>query len=213
MIWQAPNLARDPFANLRPLVRASALLTLAAVVLTGWNLFSYLRAGSGAAHLEADLARVAHETDEARARLATIERDLAAHDLAAENKRAAFLNERIEERSFSWNLLLTRLAEAEPRGVRIRNLSPAFGKKGREAVASIATGDRRAPVALSIQGEAQDGEALLDFIDRLFAHPAFDSPKLAREGKQDGGVTAFTLSVIYLPEPQDEPATSGAPVS
>lgn len=202
MIWQAPNLARDPFVNLRPLRRTATALAVAAVALTGWNAVSYLRAGSGAAQLESELARVTRETDEARTRLATIERDLAAHDLAAENRRAEFLNARIEERTFPWNRLFTRLAEAQPRGVRLRSLQPSFGKRrgGTAAEGSDGSGASGGRVALAIQGEAEDGEALLEFVDRLFEHPAFDSPKLSREGKQGGELTSFTLSVVYLPE-------------
>ncbi len=200
MIWQAPNLAKAPFVNLRPLQRTVAVLALAAVVLTGWNAVSYLRSGSGAAALERELARLTLETTEARARLATIERDLSAHDLAAENRRAEFLNARIEERTFAWNQLFTRLAEAEPRGVRIRSLSPRFGKSRSGAEGSAAADGIGTSVALSIQGEAEDGEALLDFVDRLFEHPSFDMPKLTSEGKQGSGVTAFNLSVNYLPK-------------
>ena len=196
MIWQAPNLARDPFVNLRPLRRTAMALAIGAVALTGWNVVSYLRAGSGTAHLQAELARVTRETEEARTRLATIERDLAAHDLAAENRRAEFLNARIEERTFSWNRLFTRLAEAQPRGVRIRSLAPSFDRKRGEEDAARLGG----AVALAIQGEAEDGESLLEFVDRLFDHPSFDTPKLSREGSQGGAATSFSLSVVYLPE-------------
>lgn len=193
MSWQAPNLARDPFVNRRPVVRTSAALTLAALALTGWNAVSYLRAGSGAATMAAEIQRLERESAEARARLATIERDLASQDLAALNRRTTFVNARIEERTFSWNLLFTRLAEALPRGVRLASLSPRFGEQP-------AAGDERAPVVLQIKGEAEEGEALLEFVDRLFEHPAFDSPNLSREGQSGGGL-GFDLRVVYLPEP------------
>lgn len=193
MSWQAPNLAREPFVNAGPVVRLAAALAVAGFALTAWNVVSYLRAGSGAAHLEAEIEAARRAIEAAQARLATIERDLAAHDLAAENRKASFLNDRIEERTFSWNRLFTRLAEAEPRGVRIRSLAPSFGKN-RGASADLAL----APVALGIRGEAEDGEALLEFVDRLFEHPSFDTPKLSREARQ-GGVTSFSLSVTYLP--------------
>ena len=192
MSWQAPNLARDPFVNQRPLVRASAALALIAVVLTGWNVVSYLRAGSGAEAMATEIARLERESAEARSRLATLERDLARLDLAAFNRRAEFVNDRIRERSFSWNLLFTRLAEALPRGVRLASVSPHFGED--------APGD--AVVELRLRGEAEDGEALLEFVDSLFEHPAFDRPDLNREGQSDSGTTSFDLSVRYLPEPR-----------
>jgi hypothetical protein len=199
--WQAPNLARDPFVNQRPLLRASAALALVAVVLTGWNVVSYLRAGSGAEAMATETARLERASAEARARLATLERDLARLDLAAYNRRAAFVNDRIRERSFSWNLLFTRLAEALPRGVRLASVTPRFGD-------DLPGGDARsagrggAEVELRLRGEAEDGEALLEFVDSLFEHPAFDRPDLNREGQSQGAMTSFDLSVRYLPEPQ-----------
>ena len=58
MSWQAPNLARRPFVNLRPLRRTSIALTVVGVALTAWNAASYLRAGSGAAAKSAEVARL-----------------------------------------------------------------------------------------------------------------------------------------------------------
>ncbi|MGH7337733.1 MAG: hypothetical protein ACREI7_09150 [Myxococcota bacterium] len=195
--WQAPNLAREPFLNQRPLLRASTALALAAVVLTGANAVSYLRAGSGAEATARELVRLERAGAETRSRLATLERDLAQFDLAALNRRAAFVNDRIEERSFSWNLLFTRLAEALPRGVRLASVSPRFGDDGRKGGAR-----RGAEVVLHLRGEAEDGEALLEFVDSLFEHPAFDRPDLNREGQSKGAMTSFDLTVSYLPEPE-----------
>lgn len=194
MSWQAPNLAREPFLNLRPLRRVATALALAAVALTAWNSVSYLRAGSGAARRSAELARLAAETAAARARLATIESDLASRDLAAENRRALFLNERIAQRTFDWNALFDRLAEVQPRGVRLRSLTPRLG-------AVPADGDAaRAVVSLTLDAEAEDGEAMLEMVDNLFAHPSFAAPNLSRESRQRGGEIDFDLSVDYFPE-------------
>jgi Tfp pilus assembly protein PilN len=195
--WSGPNLARRPFVNLRPLHRTAAALGLLALALTAWNLFTFERAGSGAAARATEIARLEAGITEARARLATIETDLAARDLDAENRRAEFLNARIEERSFSWNLLFDRLAEALPVEVRLRSLSPRVlgtrpGERDRR------TASVRTPVELRIQGEAGDDEALLEFVDRLFAHPSFDRPNLERESTQ-GGSVSFSLTVTFFP--------------
>ncbi len=208
MSWQAPNLARRAFVNLRPLRRVSALFSAVAVLFTAWNVQASRSAGLGAERVVADLTRIERETEVAAARLATIERDLGAFDLTGDNRKTLFLNARIEERSFSWNLLLTRLAEAEPRGVRIVELSPRFATRAekptderRPTLASRPGPASRSPVGLQISGEAEDDEALLDFVDRLFAHPAFDSPKLERESRTGSGTLQFGLTTTYLPEP------------
>jgi Tfp pilus assembly protein PilN len=205
--WIGPNLARRPFLNLRPVHRTAAALTVAALLLTAWNVFSFEREGSGAAARAAAIAALERESGAARERLATIEADLARRDLDAENRRAAFLNARIEERTFSWNQLFDRLAEALPPEVRVRSLSPRVAGERRGRTASV-----RTPVELRIVGEAEDDEALLAFVDRLFAHPSFARPNLQNESRQNVGSLAFTLSVTFYPEPPavPEPEAGGA---
>jgi len=196
--WPAPNLARAPFLNRRPLHRVAGTLAALALALTGWNVATYTRAGSGAAAKRGEITRLRQQVDAARSRLATIESDLASRDLAAENRRAAFLNSRIEERAFSWNQLFDRLAEALPRGVRLRNLSPRVlgGQAGRRG----GTASLRTPVRLNITGEAEDDEALLELVDNLFAHPSFAAPDLQSERRTPGDALSFKLDVVYYPQ-------------
>jgi Tfp pilus assembly protein PilN len=209
MSWQAPNLAHHPFENLRPVRRTALVFWLAAVGLTGWNVTTWYAAGAGAKEKTAELARLQRETREASARVDTLEHDLAGADLEAENKRTAFLNARIAERVFSWNLLLDRLVETLPEGVRLRQLSPDAGRRDARATQGIET------VALSISGEAQDDDALLEFIDRLFADPRFGRPDLARQATRDDGIVQFELAVEYQPgsekSPPQPPAGAVAP--
>ena len=217
MSWQAPNLAASRFENLRPVQRISALLGALAIALTAWNVGTWWRTGAGAAEKRAELARLLSETSESRARVTTLERDLAAADLEAKNREARFLNARIVERSFSWNGLLDDLNEALPRGVRVRQLSPLRERRRDEATgAAGGTGEttpaRRAlqrvepgAVALKIAAEAEDSEAALAFVDALFAHPRFDDPDLSRESGSLTGLVEFDLSVVYRPAAGEGP--------
>lgn len=198
MSWQAPNLARRPFVNARPLARLAAVLTLAALALSAWNVTSTVRSGSGAAERRGEIDRLSGEAKAARERAATLEADLARWDLAAENRRAEFLNARIVQRTFGWNALLDRLAEAQPRGVRLRTLTPRFA--GSEPHSGQEEASVARAVFLSIAAEAEDDEAMLEFVDALFAHRSFAAPNLARESRGRGGDIAFDLSVDYLPE-------------
>lgn len=204
MSWIAPNLARRPFANLRPLRRLAALLWIVALALTAWNVVSTNRAGSDAAARQAELERLERSSEAARERLATIEADLARRDLAAQNELVRFLNERIERRTFSWNRLLDHLAEVTPADVRILRLTPRAGGRDADAASPLARGGLAAPqearaVALRISADARDAEAMLELVDRLFEHPAFASPNLSRESRQ-GGRTGFDVTTIYDPE-------------
>ena len=51
---------------------------------------------------------------------------------------------------------------------------------------------------LHLTGIAESDEALLELLDNLFAHPAFDSPQLPNEVRRPEGVS-FSLNVLYLP--------------
>jgi hypothetical protein len=198
MGWQAPNLARARFENLRPLTRISVLLAALALAATAWNAKTWMETGAIGAEKAAELARLNRETTEANARIATLEDDLRAADLEAENERTQFLNQRIAERAFSWNLLLDRLVEAMPPGVRLRQLSPAVERPGGRSRAAARTAGPET-VSLRVAGEAEDDEALLEFVDRLFADEHFRAPDLAGESTREDGLLQFQLAVRYLP--------------
>lgn len=210
MTWQAPNLAHEPFENRRPARRLGLLLGLAALGLTAWNVGTWWRTGTGAAERAHELERLTVSTVEARERIATLETDLAAADLQRANAEAQFLNERIDERTFSWNRLLDDLVEALPPGVRLRQLSPQLERD--RTVGGTSRARRGAPASvdernvwLRIRGEAEDDEDLLEFVDRLFAHLAFSEPNLAGENRASSGVISFDLTVIYRPDRTSAP--------
>ena len=205
--WQEPNLARAPFLNERPVRRLATTLWLFFVVVGAAGLWMSQTIRRETGTQVAELVRLNGETVSARERATVLEAELRRADLSAQNVRAEFLNRRIAERSFSWNRLLETLTQEMPRGVRLLRLSPgAFTRERGRATAETQTA-AATRVALRITGEAEETEALLEFVDRLFQHPAFDHPNLSREtGKKDLKIQ-FELSVDYLPESAGVPAT------
>ena len=206
--WQEPNLARAPFVNERPVRRlAVALWLLFAIVgAAGLWMSQTIRRETGT--LVAELTRLNAESVSARERATALETELRRADLPAQNVRTEFLNRRIAERSFSWNRLLETLTFEMPRGVRLMRLSPEgfTRERGRASAGDQTVVETR--VALRVTGEAEETEALLEFVDRLFQHPAFDRPNLSREsGKKDFKIQ-FELSVDYLPRIAEQPATT-----
>lgn len=207
MNWQAPNLASDRFVNLRPPRRLGVALALLALVLTAWNVGTWWSSGASDAARAAELEALLAATREARARTETLERDLAAGDLEAFNEEAAFLNARIAERVFSWNRLFDHLTEVMPRGVRLRQLAPVRTTETSRGAARTrrAAAPQRRPadqpadesVNLSISGEAEDDEALFEFVDRLFADDRFLAPDLSRQSTTSDGQVSFELAVGY----------------
>ena len=194
-----PNLASTPFVNARPVERLSALLWVLALAVGALAYWSTSSSRQEAASRRAGIEKLSAETAALRERATRLRAELEAGDLAGRNERTLFLNQRIAERAFSWNDLIDALGEVLPRGVRLRDLTPqGFGvtSGGRRASAeSPAT----SAVTLRISGEAEDGEALLEFVDRLYRHAAFDEPNLERESTRKNLQLEFSLGVDYVP--------------
>lgn len=198
--WQEPNLARAPFVNERPVRRLAVTLWVLFAVVGGLGVWQSRASRQQTSDRLAELVRLNSETVAARDRAAALEKELRGADLPAQNERTAFLNRRLAERSFSWGRLLESLTEAMPRGVRLIRLSPeGFVSERRRGAANPRTA-ATTRVALRISGEAEETEALLEFVDRLFQHPAFDRPNLSRESEKKDSRIQFELAVTYLPE-------------
>jgi Tfp pilus assembly protein PilN len=206
------NLAHRPFVNTRPVERVAAILWVLGVVLLAWNLKLFM------GYLGSSQAT--------RGKLATLERDIAGEQsanaelqgqvaklgLEQENREVTFLNRKIEERTFSWSLLFDRLAEVLPDRVRLLRLTPS-----NVVQREIGLGPRASarelnppPVVLTLHCEAKDDEALLRFVDNLFAYPAFSEPNLENEEREDSGLLRFDLTVQYQPNAPTNPTSPAA---
>ena len=203
--WQEPNLARAPFVNERPVRRLGIALWVLFAIVGGASLWLSQTIRRETGTRVAELARLNSETISSRERAVTLEAELRRADLPAQNEHAEFLNRRLAERTFSWNGLLETLAGVMPRGVRLMGLSPeGFARERGRKIADVET-PATTRVALRISGEAEETEALLEFVDRLFEHPAFDRPNLSRESERKDAKIQFDLTVDYLPQIAGQP--------
>lgn len=207
------NLARRPFVNSRPVGRFSlALWILGGLLLLGnVTLFwSYL---SGSTEKRAELDRMEEQVEHESRAVSRLEARLAGLDLGQQNEQVDFLNRKIAERTFSWSLLFDRLAEVLPNDLRLMQLQPApIG--GDERPGMRPNRNRGEPlssdrVPLIIQGEARSDEALLQFIDNLFSHEAFDNPDLGQESRSEENQNRvrFDVRVTYLPRDEAQTIT------
>jgi Tfp pilus assembly protein PilN len=196
------NIARRPFINTRPVTRTSILLWILGLLLLIGNVSLFWNYRSGSAEKLAELERLGEDIERQQQTKAQLEQRLATLALEQQNRQVRFLNNQIAERTFSWSLLLDRVAEAMPDDVRLTRLTPrplgrkATGKQGEE----LEPLDDR--VQLVIHGVSRSDEALDDFVDRLYAHEAFDEPDLSRESREvegDDDTVEFDVQVIYDP--------------
>jgi hypothetical protein len=199
------NLARRPFLNSRPVVRASLLLWLLGTLLLLGNVSLFWNYRQRSADKREQITRGEAEIANQQAASAKLQRQLDSFDLEAQNQRVDFLNKQIAERTFSWSELLDRVTERLPHDVRLNRLAPLTGQKAekefqRSHVAQHAsrTSDQ---VSLLITGEARNDTELLSFVQSLFRAP-FAEPDLTREERlEDGKTLKFEISVQYRPGP------------
>jgi Tfp pilus assembly protein PilN len=195
------NLARRPFTNSRPVVRAAVALWILGILLLLGNVSLFWSYLSGSAEKRAELARMKTQVENASQQVSRLETRLAGSDLDQQNRKVRFLNRKIAERTFSWSLLFDRISEVLPNGVRVTRLAPSglvdSKEQQREDIVPLRPRDNR--VTLTINGESKSDEALLQFVDNLFAHPAFEEPDLSHDSREDESLLKFDVKALYLP--------------
>ena len=211
------NLARRPFLNSRPVVRIALLLWVLGFLLLLGNVSLFWGYLSSSADKRQQIARGAQEVARQQRAAAQLQGRLDNIDLVRQNEQVDFLNQKIEERTFSWSLLLDRLAEVLPNDVRLTRLTPRTDERAEGAGSSArsrpARGKprREGQIPLSITGETRNDEALLRFVDNLFAHPAFVDPNPTREERLENNLVRFELSVQYIPGGRPAGPAAAAP--
>lgn len=202
------NLSNQPFVNSRPVRRLVLVLWCLSALLIAADLFLYARHYAGQQARRDRLEALAAQETRERDRLAELASQLAGYDLDWQRRQIEFLNLRIAERVFPWSRLFDRVAEALPQQVRLTKLRPQI-----ERPPDSAAGPEEI-VRLEIQAEASSEEAMLDFVNRLFEHPAFKNPNLASESRRDqSGLTDFSLTAAYLPATAEPPPAAPAAAS
>ncbi|MEM6456161.1 MAG: hypothetical protein AAF772_13780, partial [Acidobacteriota bacterium] len=209
---RAVNLARRPFENRRPVDRAALLLWIAFALFAAINLWLYWGHLTGVNETGDKLQAVRTAIGDEEARLDALGTEIGRLELGAQNVRTYFFNRLIARRTFPWSLLFERLETVLPDEVRLVNVRPDLlgddETRGRRRATSRGRSANRLPrsafdeplyraVSLDLQAVARDGEAMLAFIDRLYADSAFERPVLASEQRSQRGDVEFTLRVGF----------------
>lgn len=206
------NLSTRPFVNLRPVVRLSVVLWVLGALLFAGNLWLYWDFLVGRGDVDARRREAGKAIAVEQRRIEALSSELAGYDLAAQNEQVRYLNQRIEERRFSWSRLFDELAELLPQEVRLTSLQPTAEEGG-----SVRSGRTRSrarveagavsegQVLLKIEGHARSDEAILGFVDALFADRDFERPNLLQQTRERGGPIRFDLEVFYQPRTVGEP--------
>lgn len=205
------NLAQRPFVNRRPVRRLGYFFWILGLLLAVLNGFLYWDYLSGQGATESGLQEVIGELEEETRLLESARMQLEGLETDELNQKIEFVNLRIQQRTFSWSRLFDVFADTLPDEVRLSSLSPSFNSARRRGARRRATEGRPNSVGLEIRGQAKSSEALLEFLDRLFAHPAFDNPDLHQEAAlPDQSAIEFSISASYRPDIAAAGLTGGA---
>lgn len=194
------NLASRPFVNRRPVQRISLFIWAAGLLLAVVNGFLFWDYLSGQGETESGLQDVVAQLEEESALLQSAQDRLVGLETDELNSKIEFVNLRIQQRTFSWSRLFDVLATTLPDEVRLTSLAPRFeeASQRRRRRGAASSPDE---VLLEVRGEAKSSEALLSFLDRLFAHPAFGNPDLHQEAARlDRNVIVFSVSTSFRPD-------------
>lgn len=205
------NLARRPFLNTRPVQRAGIALWLLGLLLLAANVRLFWTYLDRSADQRAELAKINEEIAAERKAVADLETRLSGLDLAEQNERISFLNEKIAQRAFSWSQLLDRLAAVLPNDVRLTSLQQ---KQEGAAESRAKRRGEQGEVFLAISGEARSDTSLLQFVDNLFRHPAFGDPDPTQDRRrEEDDLLDFDLTVAYKPTGAPQPAIPPPPAA
>ena len=193
------NLSTRPFYNLRAVRVALAIIAVAVVAITLFNVVQVARLmasqrtlGSRAADAEDEAVRLRAEAAEIRAQINPQELKVVA-DAARE------ANGIIDRRAFSWTELFTKFEGTLPPDVRITAVRPRL---------------ERGAFLVSVGVQARRAEDLDSFMEALESEGGFQDVLAVAEQTGDDGLLQALVQGTYVPPSRDlipAPTTSAAP--
>ena len=178
-------------------VSGAALAVLFSVLYGSYQGLARERAGlvRQAVEKSSELAKV-------ESRLAELKKTVSPKEVKEVSDQAAFANDAIKRRVFSWDLFLNRLEDVVPAGVELTSIRPNFST-----------------LEVDISGKALDIGRLTEFVERLTKSPYFDDfPPMFHTNEtlvdKDIGKTLqfFNLKTSYYPDGRENMRESNLPV-
>lgn len=178
------NLASRPYRDYRPLYAVVVVMSLLTAFLMLKNIDTYYRYKRETKSTAGRIEQVEAAAEQERRREELVRHRLRTLDLERLDQQTRFINTKLEERSFSWSVLLDELESVLADDVRLITVAPAFTEEGY--------------VELALQFHARTSNGMITTINRMNADPQFRSPFPTNESQIEGGY-AFHLDVQYLP--------------
>lgn len=178
------NLSTRPFYNERLATLVLGSIAVAAVVLTGFNVWRLSVLSGERADVMARLEATRRDIDRVETNTTTLRRSVDRPTLARLATSAREANGLIEARTFSWTTLLGQLEKTLPFDVRLTAVTPRVD---------------RGQVYLSLRVVARDFDDLDDFVEALGESGAFEDVVPAEQRRNEDGQHAAVIDALYHP--------------
>jgi len=176
------NLSTRPFYNERRVHLAAAIVALAVVAFTAWNVTRLVTLSSRRGDLRAQIAADEQVAADLRRRAAALESSVDTAALTEVAAAAREANAIIDRRTFSWTTFFNRLEETLPPGVMIASVAPQV-ENGRVVVTMVVI--------------ARRAEDVNDFMVKLEGAGAFSDIEPISDTVTDEGLHRVSLRGRY----------------
>jgi len=178
------NLATRPFYNERIVAVILAVVAVAVLALTAWNVTRLLQLSARRSELRAQIA--ADEAAAARIRQSAVavQQSVDRSTLATLAGSAREANSLIDERTFSWTTLFSLIEETIPAGVRLTSITPEIEK---------------GEIVITMLLVARQVEDVTTFMTSLEGTGAFYDVLPTVADRTDDGLERVTVRAPYAP--------------
>lgn len=186
---ERPNLAREPFVDLRPVAVAGIALAVLAVVLTTVSVVEIASAKGEEQALAGRLRELQTRRTDLSRQVVEIDRKLAGESWKKLDRETESLRQVVAQRRLAWSDLLADLEKVVPWDVRLVSIAPSLSDKGE--------------ITVSLSGIAAGRAGWLKLLAAFFNSDKFSSPVPGSEDAPGAGNTVgyrFQLRVRYWPE-------------
>jgi hypothetical protein len=179
------NLASRPYRDYRPLYAVVVLMSLLTAFLMLKNIDTFYRYKRETKSTTLRIEQLEAAAEQERRHEEIVRHRVQTLDLKRLDQQTKFINAKLEERAFSWSVLLDELESVLADDVRLIAVAPTFQEDG--------------TVSLMLQFHSKSYDGMTKTIDRMNGDPQFHSPFPGVESQIEGGY-AFDLRVQYLPQ-------------
>lgn len=184
------NLASRPFRNNTLPWAGLAVLAVALLVSTWWNVTNWLSVEERVQARRAMLEDVRSRHDRCDLRERKADAALKKADVGYLKVQAERANAVIARKALSWTRLFNILEKVQPYEVRMTRISPVYG---------TSDGVPQGAVPVSVRGFSREIRAFLEFERSLLFDPHFDRVEPEQSSLDKSGELEFQLSFLYYP--------------